>query len=45
MRENYSKPMILVKDILLEDIMLGSGLTRNPGVNDITVDDNVTEIL
>ena len=45
MRENYSKPMILVKDILLEDIMLGSGLTRDPGVNDITVDDNVTEIL
>ena len=44
MKENYSNPMISVKNILLEDIMLESGLIKDPGVNDIT-DVNVNETL
>ena len=45
MKEKYSNPMISVKNILLEDIMLGSGLIKDPGVNDITGDINVNETL
>lgn len=43
MKQNYEKPIIILEEIVLEDVILASGITRDEG--NIDISDGVNETL